>query len=55
MNSKSLLYASAVGAAAVAYIAILILHFDVLSIYTVFYAILGALVGVAVAYRIRFR
>lgn len=37
-----------------AYMAILIFHFDVLSIYTVFYAIVGAGVGIAVAYKVKF-
>ena len=54
MNSKTLLRASGIGAAAMAYVAILIFHFDVLSIYTVFYAVLGAGVGIAVAYKVRF-
>jgi hypothetical protein len=54
MDSKTLLRASAIGAAAMAYIALLIFHFDILSIYTVFYAVLGAGLGVLAAYKIRF-
>jgi len=55
MNSTLLLRASAIGAAAMTYIGILIFHFDILSIYTVFFAVFGAGVGVLVAYRIKFR
>ncbi len=54
MDSKTLLRAGAIGAAAMAYIALLIFRFDILSIYTIFYAVVGALIGVAVAYKVRF-
>jgi hypothetical protein len=54
MDSKTLLRASAIGAAATAYIALLIFKFDILSIYTVFYGVIGAAIGVLVAYRVRF-
>ncbi len=50
-----LLRASAIGAAAVAYLALLIFRFDILSIYTVFYAVIGAGIGVLVAYKVRFK
>jgi len=54
MNSKTLLRASVIGAAAMAYVALLIFHYDILSIYTVFFAVIGAGIGVLVAYRVRF-
>jgi hypothetical protein len=54
MDSKMLLRAGSIGAAAMAYIALLIFRFDILSIYTIFFAVVGGLVGVAVAYKIRF-
>jgi hypothetical protein len=54
MDSKRLLTAAGIGAAAMAYVALLIFRFDILSIYTIFFGILGGLIGVAVAYRIRF-
>ena len=54
MDSKTLLRASVIGAAAMAYIALLIFKFDILSIYTIFYAVLGAALGVLAAYKIRF-
>lgn len=54
MDSKTLLRAGAIGAAAMAYIALLIFKFDILSIYTIFYGIIGALIGVLIAYRVRF-
>jgi uncharacterized membrane protein len=54
MDSKTLLRASAIGAAAVAYLAILIFHFDIFSLYTIFFIILGAAAGIAVAYKVRF-
>jgi hypothetical protein len=54
MNSKTLLRASGIGAAAMAYVALLIFHFDILSIYTVLFGVLGAGVGIAVAYKVRF-
>lgn len=54
MDSKTLLRASAIGAVAMAYVALLIFHFDILSIYTVFFAAVGAAIGVLVAYRVRF-
>lgn len=54
MNNKTLLRASGIGAAALAYIAILIFHFDILSLYTVLFAIIGAGVGILVAYKVRF-
>lgn len=37
-----------------AYLAILIFRFDILSIYTLFAVVVGAGVGVLVAYKIRF-
>lgn len=49
-----LLRASVIGAAAMAYIALLIFHFDIFSINTIFFCLLGAAAGVLVAYRIRF-
>lgn len=55
MNSKALLTAGGIGAAALAYIALLIFHYDVLSVYTVMFAILGAGLGIAAAYWFRFR
>lgn len=54
MDSKTLMRASAIGAAAMAYIALLVFRFDILSIYTVFYGVIGALLGVLVAYKMRF-
>lgn len=54
MDSKTLLRASAIGAAALAYIGILIFKFDILSINTVFFALLGAGIGILVAYKVRF-
>jgi hypothetical protein len=54
MDSKTLLRASAIGAAAMAYIALLIFRFDILSINTILFGIVGALVGVAVAYKVKF-
>lgn len=55
MNSKTLLRAGAIGAAAMVYVALLIFRFDILSLYTIFFAIVGAAVGMIVAYWIRFR
>jgi hypothetical protein len=54
MESKTLLRAGAIGAAAMAYVALLIFRYDILSIYTVFFGVIGGAVGIAVAYRIRF-
>jgi hypothetical protein len=54
MNSKTLLRASGIGAAAMAYVALLIFHFDIFSIYTLFFGVVGAAVGVLVAYKVRF-
>jgi hypothetical protein len=54
MDSKTLLRASAIGAAAMAYIALLIFRFDILSINTILFGIVGALIGVAVAYKVKF-
>ena len=55
MDSKTLLRSSVIGAAAMAYIALLIFHFEVLSLSTVFFAIIGAALGVVVAYKVKFR
>ncbi len=54
MDSKTLLRAGVIGAAAMAYVALLVFHFDIFSIYTVFFALLGAATGVLVAYKVRF-
>jgi hypothetical protein len=54
MNSTTLLRASGIGAVAMAYIAMLIFRFDILSIYTIFFGIVGGLIGVAIAYKVRF-
>lgn len=55
MDGKTLLRASAIGAAAMAYIALLIFRFDVFSLSTIFFAFLGAAAGIFVMYLIRFR
>lgn len=55
MESKTILYASAIGAAIVAYVAMLIFRFDILSIYTLFFALVGAGAGILIAYKVRFR
>lgn len=54
MNSKMLLQAGGIGAAAVAYIALLIFHYDIFSIYTLFFGLLGAATGVIIAYKVKF-
>ena len=54
MNSKLLLQAGGIGAAAMAYIALLIFHYDILSIYTLFFGLLGAAIGVIIAYKVMF-
>lgn len=55
MDGTMLLRASAIGAAAMAYVALLIFHYDIFSMYTLFFAILGAGAGILIAYRVRFR
>lgn len=54
MNSKMLLQAGGIGAAAMAYIALLIFHYDIFSIYTLFFGILGGAAGVIIAYKVKF-
>jgi len=54
MDSKTLLRASAIGGAATAYLAILIFRLDIFSIYTFFAVVVGAAIGVLVAYKVRF-
>lgn len=54
MNSKMLLQAGGIGAAAGAYIGLLIFHYDILSIYTLFFGLIGGAVGVIAAYKVKF-
>jgi len=54
MNSKMLLQAGGIGAAALAYIALLIFHYDILSIYTLFFGLIGGAIGILVAYKVKF-
>lgn len=54
MDSKTLLRAGGIGAAAMVYIAILIFRFDIFSPLTLFFMVLGAAVGILVAYKVRF-
>jgi hypothetical protein len=55
MNSKMLLQVSISGAAALAYIGMLIFRYPILSIYTLFFGFIGAALGVIVAYKVKFR
>jgi len=54
MESKTLLRASCIGAAAMAYIGLLIFRFEILSIYTIFFGVVGAGIGILLAYKMRF-
>jgi hypothetical protein len=55
VQSKTILRAGALGAVGMAYAAMLIFRFDIFSVYTLFFVLVGAGAGILIAYKIRFR
>lgn len=50
-----MIWASSIGAVIMAYVAMLIFRFDLFSIYTLFFLVVGAGLGILIAYKAKFR